>query len=44
VPTLNWIGKDHTTIPNRRCDLFEINEEPMMSVFYKDGRAATLEV
>ena len=37
-------GKDHTTIPNRESYLFEIDEEPMMSVFYKDGRAATLEV
>jgi len=36
-------GKDHTTIPNRKSYLFEIDEEPMMSVFYKDGRA-TLEV
>jgi adenine-specific DNA-methyltransferase len=37
-------GKDHTTIPNRKSYLIEIDEEPMMSVFYKDGRAATLEV
>ena len=37
-------GKDHTTIPNRKSYLFEINEEPMLSVFYTDGRAATLEV
>jgi adenine-specific DNA-methyltransferase len=37
-------GEDHTTIPNRKSYLFEIDEEPMMSVFYKDGRAATLEV
>lgn len=37
-------GKDHTTIPNRKSYLFEIDEEPMPSVFYKDGRAATLEV
>lgn len=37
-------GKDHTTIPNRKSYLFEIDQEPMMSVFYKDGRAATLEV
>jgi adenine-specific DNA-methyltransferase len=37
-------GKDDTTIPNRKSYLFEIDEEPMMSVFYKDGRAATLEV
>ncbi len=37
-------GKDHKTIPNRKSYLFEIDEEPMLSVFYKDGRAATLEV
>ena len=37
-------GKDHTTIPNRKSYLFEIDEEPMLCVFYKDGRAATLEV
>jgi len=37
-------GKDHTTIPNRKSYLFEVDEEPMMSVFYKDGRAATLEL
>ncbi|WP_122433247.1 site-specific DNA-methyltransferase [Pseudomonas viridiflava] len=37
-------GKDHTTIPNRKSYLIEVDEEPMMSVFYKDGRAATLEV
>ena len=37
-------GKDHTTIPNRKSYLVEIDEEPMLSVFYTDGRAATLEV
>lgn len=37
-------GKDHTTIPNRKSYLAEIDEEPVMSVFYTDGRAATLEV
>ncbi|KHN90296.1 site-specific DNA-methyltransferase [Pectobacterium actinidiae] len=37
-------GKDHTTIPNRKSYLSEIDEEPMLSVFYKDGRGATLEV
>ena len=37
-------GKDHTTIPNRKSYLFEVDEEPMLSVFYTDGRAATLEV
>lgn len=37
-------GKDHTTIPNRKSYLAEIDEEPMQSVFYTDGRAATLQV
>ncbi len=37
-------GVDHTTIPNRKSYLFEVDQEPMMSAFYKDGRAATLEV
>ncbi len=37
-------GKDETTIPNRKSYLFEIDCEPQQSVFYKDGRAATLEV
>ena len=37
-------GPDHTTIPNRKSYLFEVNTEPFSSVFYKDGRAATLQV
>jgi adenine-specific DNA-methyltransferase len=44
VPPRIHFGKTHATIPNRKSYLFEIDEEPMMSVFYKDGRAATLEV
>ena len=44
VPPRIHFGKDHTTIPNRKSYLSEIDQEPMMSVFYKDGRAATLEV
>lgn len=44
VPPLIHFGPDHTTIPNRKSYLFEIDTEPMSSVFYKDGRAATLEV
>lgn len=44
VPPRIHFGKDHTTIPNRKSYLFEIDEEPLMSVFYKDGRGATLEV
>ena len=37
-------GEDETTIPNRKSYLHEIDSEPFFSVFYKDGRAATLEV
>ena len=37
-------GRDHTTIPNRKSYLSEVDQEPLMSVFYTDGRAATLEV
>jgi len=34
-------GKDETTIPCRKSYLHEIDSEPLMSVFYKDGRSAT---
>ena len=37
-------GADHTTIPCRKSYLFEVDSEPFPSVFYKDGRAATLQV
>jgi adenine-specific DNA-methyltransferase len=37
-------GSDESTIPNRKSYLHEIDSEPFSSVFYKDGRAATLEV
>ncbi len=37
-------GPDETTIPNRKSYLSEISSEPFSSVFYKDGRSATLEV
>lgn len=37
-------GKDETTIPNRKSYLVEIDSEPFPSVFYTDGRSATLEV
>lgn len=37
-------GSDETTIPNRKSYLHEISEEPFASVFYADGRSATLEV
>ncbi len=44
TPPRIHFGKDETIIPNRKSYLFEVDQEPMMSVFYKDGRAATLEV
>ena len=37
-------GPDETTIPNRKSYLAEIDSEPYSSVFYRDGRSATLEV
>jgi adenine-specific DNA-methyltransferase len=37
-------GLDETTIPNRKSYLEEISVEPYPSVFYRDGRSATLEV
>jgi adenine-specific DNA-methyltransferase len=37
-------GIDETTIPNRKSYLSEIGSEPYSSVFYRDGRSATLEV
>jgi len=37
-------GIDHTTIPCRKSYLIEIDQEPFNSVFYKDGRAGTLEL
>lgn len=37
-------GPDETTIPCRKSYLEEVTEEPLQSVFYKDGRAATLEL
>ena len=37
-------GTDETTIPNRKSYLEEISVEPYPSVFYRDGRSATLEV
>ncbi len=44
TPPRIHFGKTHKTIPCRKSYLFEINEEPLQSVFYKDGRAATLQV
>ena len=37
-------GPDEKTIPCRKTYLVEADIEPFQSVFYKDGRAATLEV
>ncbi len=44
VPRRIHFGKTHATIPCRKSYLFEIDQEPLQSVFYKDGRAATLQV
>ncbi|MDD2727941.1 site-specific DNA-methyltransferase [Malikia sp.] len=35
-------GADETTIPTRKSYLAEIDSEPYSSVFYRDGRSATL--
>ncbi len=37
-------GPDENTIPNRKSYLEEIDSEPYASVFYRDGRSATLAV
>ncbi|WP_278463110.1 site-specific DNA-methyltransferase [Stutzerimonas kunmingensis] len=44
TPPRIHFGSDETTIPNRKSYLFEIDSEPFSSVFYRDGRSATLEV
>lgn len=44
VPPRIHFGPDETTIPNRKSYLEEIASEPYSSVFYRDGRSATLEV
>jgi len=44
VPPRIHFGPDESTIPCRKSYLSEVDAEPMPSVFYKDGRAATLEV
>ncbi len=44
VPQRIHFGPDETTIPTRKSYLFEIDCEPYSSVFYRDGRSATLEV
>lgn len=37
-------GRDHTTIPCRKSYLTEVDTEAFSSVFYADGRSATLDV
>ncbi len=44
VPPRIHFGPDETTIPCRKSYLHEIDSEAFASVFYRDGRAATLEV
>jgi hypothetical protein len=44
MPPRIHFGPDETTIPNRKSYLEEIDSEPYPSVFYRDGRSATLEV
>lgn len=44
IPPRIHFGPDETTIPTRKSYLAEIDSEPYASVFYRDGRSATLEV
>ncbi len=44
IPPRIHFGPDEITIPTRKSYLFEIDSEPYSSVFYRDGRSATLEV
>jgi adenine-specific DNA-methyltransferase len=44
VPPRIHFGPDEGTIPTRKSYLAEIDSEPFPSVFYRDGRSATLEV
>jgi hypothetical protein len=44
VPPLIHFGPDETTVPNRKTYLKEVTGEALHTVFYKDGRAATLQV
>ena len=41
-PSRIHFGPDESTVPCRKSYLAEIDEEPITTVFYKDGRAATL--
>ena len=43
-PQLIHFGSDETTIPCRKTYLAELSHEPFASVFYRDGRAGTLEL
>jgi adenine-specific DNA-methyltransferase len=43
-PARIHFGPDETTIPCRKTYLVEASQEPFPTVFYKDGRAATLAV
>jgi adenine-specific DNA-methyltransferase len=43
-PPLIHFGKDETTIPCRKSYLHNIDTESFASVFYRDGRAGTLEL
>ena len=44
IPPRIHFGPDEKTIPTRKSYLVEIDSEPYFSVFYRDGRSATLEV
>ncbi len=44
TPSRIHFGPDETTIPTRKSYLAEIDTEPFSTVFYRDGRSATLEV
>ena len=43
-PPLIHFGATHETIPCRKSYLKDVDSEPFNSVFYKDGRSATLKV
>jgi hypothetical protein len=44
TPPRIHFGADETTIPCRKSYLIEVDQEPYQSVFYTDGRAATLQL
>jgi adenine-specific DNA-methyltransferase len=43
-PMYIHFGPDHTTIPNRKTYLKDVTGEAFNTVFYKDGRSATLQI